>query len=63
LPDVDGCELKRKLIAGKREVHTIFITAQTDDEIADALSGILAPCVLRKPFDLAALEDAVQAFG
>ena len=61
LPDIGGGELKRLLIAKGRDLPTVFITALTDDEIAVALRGIPAPCVLRKPFDTSSLEAAIEA--
>jgi FixJ family two-component response regulator len=63
LPGIDGPALKRRLIAKGQDLPTVFITALTDDEIDIALSGIAAPCVLRKPFESAALEAAIKAIG
>jgi DNA-binding response OmpR family regulator len=42
---------------------TIFITGLNDDEAAIALFGVGAPHVLRKPFDTASLEAAIEALG
>jgi len=63
LPDVDGGEVKRRLIARGRDLPTIFITGLNDDEVAIALFGVGAPQVLRKPFDTASLEAAIEALG
>ena len=61
LPDIGGGELKRQLVASERDLPTVFITALTDDEVAVALRGIEAPCVLHKPFDCTSLEAAIEA--
>ena len=61
LPGIGGGELKRRLIAQGRDLPTVFITALTEDEITVALRGIDAPHVLRKPFDTASLESAIEA--
>jgi FixJ family two-component response regulator len=61
LPDLGGGELKRLLIAKGRDLPTVFITALNDDDVDTALKGIDAPHVLRKPFDMALLEAAIDA--
>ena len=61
LPDIGGGELKRRLIATGRDLPTVFITGFTDAQIEDALTGIDAPCVLRKPFDTTLLAAAIEA--
>ena len=61
LPDMGGGELKRQLVIQGRDLPTVFITGMTDEEIVDALRGIEAPQVLRKPFDTALLEAAIEA--
>ena len=63
LPDIDGGEVKRRLIAKGRDLPTIFMSGLNDDEVAIALFGVGAPYVLRKPFDTASLEAAIEALG
>jgi two-component system response regulator FixJ len=63
LPDINGGEVKRRLIAKGRDLPTVFITGLNDDEVAIALFGVGAPHVLRKPFDTAWLEAAIEALG
>jgi FixJ family two-component response regulator len=61
LPDLGGGELKRLLIAKGRDLPTVFITALNDEDVTDALAGIDAPHILRKPFDMTLLESAIKA--
>jgi FixJ family two-component response regulator len=63
LPDMSGGEVKRRLIAKGQDLPTIFISGLTDDEIAVSLCGVDAPHVLRKPFDTASLEAAIESLG
>ena len=63
LPDVNGGEVKRQLIAKGRDLPTIFITGLNDEEVALALFGVAAPHLLRKPFDTESLEAAIKALG
>ncbi len=61
LPGMSGLDLQRQLLAGKRELPMIFISAH-DDPVArrQALTaGALA--FIRKPFSAKALIDAVRA--
>ena len=59
LPDLDGAEVKRQLIADGRDLPTVFISALGEEELAQALAGVEAPRVLRKPFEVAALAAAL----
>ena len=52
-----------QLIAKGQNLPTVFITGLTDDEVVVALRWIDAPHVLRKPFDTASLEAAIEALG
>ena len=61
LPDINGADLKRRLIAEHRDLPTVFITALTEPETAAALRGLEDVPVLRKPFDTAALAAAIKA--
>ena len=63
LPDIGGGELKRRLIDAGKDLPTIFITALTEEEVAVALRGLDAQHVLRKPFDSASLEAAIEALA
>jgi two-component system response regulator FixJ len=63
LPDIDGAELKRRLVATGKDLPTVFITGFSEAQIALALAGIDTPRVLRKPFETAALAAAIEAMA
>ena len=61
LPGISGVDLQRELVAAKRELPTIFISAH-DDPVARRhaiTAGALA--FLRKPFSEKALTDAIRS--
>jgi two-component system response regulator FixJ len=63
LPGYNGAELKRGLIGSGKDLPTVFITGYTDAQISEALQGISAPLVLRKPFDTASLARAIESLA
>jgi FixJ family two-component response regulator len=63
LPDIGGGELKRRLVAAKRDLPTVFITGFTDAQIALAMVGVDAPRVLRKPFETGSLAAEIEALA
>ena len=63
LPDLEGAEVKRRLMASGRDLPTVFVSGFTDAEIARALTGFAHPTVLRKPFDPDSLSAALVSLG
>jgi FixJ family two-component response regulator len=60
LPGMDGIACKRTLDAGGgRSLPTVFVTALAPADVGDALAGLGATTVLYKPFDQAALLEAI----
>ena len=60
LPGIDGLELQRQLIADRRDIPVIFITAHGDDaaRVSALRNGALE--YLFKPFSEEALLDAID---
>lgn len=63
LPDLEGAEVKRRLVAEGRDLPTVFVSGFTEGEIARSLAGFDHPTVLRKPFDHASLSAALASLG
>ena len=60
LPGISGLELRRRLTAGGRRQPVIFITAHDDDSARDEARQLDCIAYLRKPFEGAALLEAVR---
>jgi FixJ family two-component response regulator len=61
MPEMDGLELQRRLVARRPDVPVIFMTAHDDARTrSQALSGGAVDYLI-KPFSEAALLDAVRA--
>lgn len=64
MPGMNGIELQATLLAQKRQLAVIMITAYEDVEIAKAAMDAGATAFLKKPFDDSALLQAIaQALG
>jgi FixJ family two-component response regulator len=61
LPGMSGLELFSELIASRRSLPTIFITAHLDPAVADCATKPGVVSVLYKPFQPAALLNAVRS--
>ena len=61
LPGMSGPELQHELRLRRREIPTVFITAQTDESIRPRLFAQGAIGFLLKPFSDTALFEAVDA--
>jgi len=59
LPGVGGIEFKRTLTEAGRDLPTIFITALEAAEVSEPLAALAPVAVLYKPFDKAALLEAI----
>jgi FixJ family two-component response regulator len=60
LPGISGIELKRTLIAARRDLPTVFITALPPAEVSEPLAALAPLAVLYKPFNK---EDLLAAIG
>jgi FixJ family two-component response regulator len=60
LPGISGFELRRRLIGSGHEPPVIFITAQDDDSARDEARQLQCIAYFRKPFEGAALLDAIR---
>lgn len=60
LPGLSGLELRRRLTASGRHWPVIFITAQDDDATRDEARQLECIAYFRKPFEGAALLDAIR---
>ena len=60
LPGLSGFELRRRLTALGHEPPVIFITAQHDEVSREEARQLKCIAYLRKPFDGAALLDAIR---
>lgn len=59
LPGTGGIEFKRTLAEAGRDLPTIFITALEPAEVGEPLAAFAPLAVLYKPFDKAALLEAI----
>ena len=59
LPGLSGLELQRRLTASGRHWPVIFITAQDDDSTRDEARQLECIAYFRKPFEGAALLEAI----
>ena len=59
MPEIDGIELHRMLIAAGRNLPVIFITAHHDAYAREAAISLGAIAYLEKPFDDQVLLDAI----
>lgn len=62
LPGMNGAELAARLRAVHPQIPVLFATGYADMQSINALPGPAA-CVLRKPFELAALREALAALA
>jgi FixJ family two-component response regulator len=60
LPGISCIELKRTLIAARRDLPTVFITALPPAEVSEPLAALAPLAVLYKPFNK---EDLLAAIG
>ena len=60
LPGISGFELRRRLVASGCASPVIFITAQDDEVSREEARQLKCIAYLRKPFEGAALLDAIQ---
>jgi FixJ family two-component response regulator len=60
MPGIDGVACKRALIAGKRDLPTIFITALGPAEAGRSLAEFHLVTVLYKPFNKETLLEAIR---
>lgn len=60
LPGLDGVELQQRIRQQTPFMPVIFVTAHDDDEIRSRALGGGAVAFMLKPFDIAALVDAVD---
>jgi FixJ family two-component response regulator len=60
LPAISGIDLKRSLVEAHLDLPTIFITALEPSKVNDVLIAFEPVAVLYKPFDKAALMDALR---
>lgn len=63
MPGIDGIEFKKSLVASKRDLPTIFITALGAAEVGASLAALEPVAVLYKPFNKDALLQAVRRIG
>jgi FixJ family two-component response regulator len=61
MPGMSGPELQQELIRRRREIPTVFITAQGDEAVRSRLLARGAVECLFKPFSATALLDALHA--
>ncbi len=59
MPDMDGFELHALLAASARDIPTIFISGQNDQETIDRARSIGSVAILSKPCDPDTLHDAI----
>jgi FixJ family two-component response regulator len=59
MPGMSGPELQRELISRRRNIPTIFITAQADEDMVARVMADGAVDCLRKPFSEDSLLEAV----
>jgi two-component system, LuxR family, response regulator FixJ len=62
MPEMDGIELQRMLIAAGHRISVIFITAHQDANAREAAIGSGAIAYLEKPFDDQVLLDAIAGW-
>jgi FixJ family two-component response regulator len=62
MPEMDGIELQRMLIATGNKIPVIFITAHHDDDSREVAIDSGAIAYLEKPFDDQMLLDAIDGW-
>jgi FixJ family two-component response regulator len=60
MPGIDGIAFKRALVAGGRDLPTIFITALECGKVGEALAAFAPVAVLYKPFSNDELVAAIE---
>ena len=60
MPGMTGIELQQALATAGRKVPIIFITAFPENRIREKVLAAGAICLLRKPYDGAALVDCIE---
>lgn len=60
MPGMNGVELEARLRADGVRTPIIMVTARTEPDLLKAAQASSAICVLRKPFDAAALEACLE---
>ena len=63
MPGIGGIEFRRALIAGGRDLPTIFVTARPKEEVGPELDSLGAVAVLYKPFAERTLLEAIERAG
>jgi FixJ family two-component response regulator len=63
MPGIGGIEFRRALIADRRDLPTIFITARPKEEVGPELDSLGAVAVLYKPFAERTLLAAIERAG
>jgi FixJ family two-component response regulator len=62
MPEIDGLELQKILLASGRSIPVIFITAHNDADARAMAIGAGAIAYLEKPFDDQVLLDAIDGW-
>ncbi len=60
MPGMSGIELQKRLAASKSGLRVIMITASPELALEESALASGAVCLLRKPFEAAALIDCLQ---
>jgi DNA-binding response OmpR family regulator len=60
MPGMSGFDLIRMLREQNGTTHVILITALTHDHLEDEALSVGALCLMRKPFEVAALLESVD---